>query len=158
MVNALGDRWSYYIPADEYAAHMEQMNNAYVGVGITITPEEGKGIRILEVVPGGPAEEAGIQVEDIIVKVDGTSIAEMAVSEITAYPLGFILIFDPINEREYEGVDITSFSDCEYDELSNIEIPLCIKEMNDIFPMHYRSKEEIRQCVLDNKRKENELC
>lgn len=82
----------------------------------------------------------------------------MAVSEITAYPLGFILIFDPINEREYEGFDITSFSECGYDELTNIEMPLCIKEMNDIFPMHYRSKEEIKQCVEENKKwsKENE--
>ena len=29
MVNALGDRWSYYIPASEYAAYQEQMKNAY---------------------------------------------------------------------------------------------------------------------------------
>ena len=36
MVAALGDKWSYYIPADQYAAYMEQMNNSYVGVGITI--------------------------------------------------------------------------------------------------------------------------
>ena len=28
MVNALGDRWSYYIPADEYADYLAQMNNA----------------------------------------------------------------------------------------------------------------------------------
>ena len=38
-----------------------------------------------------------------------------------------------------------------HEELANIEIPLCIKEMNDIFPMHYRSKEEIRKCIEDNK-------
>ena len=44
MVNALGDRWSYYIPADEYQAHVEQMKNSYVGIGIIfvlkITPEQ----------------------------------------------------------------------------------------------------------------------
>lgn len=77
MIAALGDRWSYYIPADEYAAYMEQMNNAYVGVGITITPEENGGIKVVEVVAGGPAEEAGILAEDVIVKVDGQSILEM---------------------------------------------------------------------------------
>lgn len=77
MIGALGDRWSYYIPADEYAAHMEQMNNAYVGVGITITAGENGGIKVVEVVAGGPAEEAGIQEEDLIVKVDGQSIQEM---------------------------------------------------------------------------------
>ena len=32
MVEALGDRWSYYIPANEYLAYREQMANAYVGI------------------------------------------------------------------------------------------------------------------------------
>lgn len=81
MIAALGDRWSYYIPADEYAAYMEQMNNAYVGVGITITPEENGAIKVIEVIAGGPAEEAGIQVEDVIVKVDGQSILEMELND-----------------------------------------------------------------------------
>ena len=81
MVNALGDRWSYYIPADEYAAHMEQMNNAYVGIGITITPEENGGIKVMQVTAGGPAEEAGIQAEDVIVKVDGQSILSMKLND-----------------------------------------------------------------------------
>ncbi|MBE6920585.1 MAG: PDZ domain-containing protein [Ruminococcaceae bacterium] len=82
MVNALGDRWSYYIPADEYAAYMEQMNNAYVGVGVTITLEESGDIRVIEVVAGGPAEEAGIQVEDLIVKVEGQSVSGMNLNDI----------------------------------------------------------------------------
>lgn len=81
MVNALGDRWSYYIPADEYAAHMEQMNNAYVGIGITITPAENGGIKVMQVTAGGPAEEAGIQAEDVIVKVDGQSILSMKLND-----------------------------------------------------------------------------
>ena len=81
MIAALGDRWSYYIPADEYAAYMEQMNNAYVGVGITITPEENGAIKVIEVIAGGPAEEAGIQIEDVIVKVDGESILGMELND-----------------------------------------------------------------------------
>jgi carboxyl-terminal processing protease len=81
MVNALGDRWSYYIPADQFAAHMEQMNNAYVGVGITITRAENGGLRIIAVTEGGSAEEAGVLVEDIIVAVDGQSILNMAMND-----------------------------------------------------------------------------
>ncbi len=88
MVGALGDRWSYYIPADEYAAYMEQMNNAYVGVGITITPEESGGIRVLDVTVGGPAEEAGLLVNDVIVKVDGQSILGMTLEESKNLVLG----------------------------------------------------------------------
>ena len=82
MIGALGDRWSYYIPADEYAAYMEQMNNAYVGVGITITVGENGGIKVVQVTAGGPAEEAGIQAEDVIVKVDDQSILDMKPDDI----------------------------------------------------------------------------
>ncbi len=81
MVNALGDKWSYYIPADEYASYMEQMNNAYVGVGITIVKKD-DGIAVESVVSGGPAEEAGVQAGDTVLKVDGVSIAGKSVSEV----------------------------------------------------------------------------
>ena len=78
MIGALGDRWSYYIPADQYAAYMEQMSNSYVGIGVTITQEENGSIRIISVTAGGPAEEAGLQVDDKIVGVDGQSILGMS--------------------------------------------------------------------------------
>lgn len=81
MIGALGDRWSYYIPADQYASYMEQMNNAYVGVGVTITPQEGGGFLVLDVTEGGPAKEAGILVDDVIVAVDGQSILEISMDE-----------------------------------------------------------------------------
>ena len=83
MVSALGDRWSYYIPAEEYAAHMEQMKNAYVGVGITVSNrEDGMGIDVTAVTAGGPAEEAGVLAGDIIVGVDDTDITGMQVDDI----------------------------------------------------------------------------
>lgn len=75
MIEALGDRWSYYIPASGYQSFLEQMQNAYVGVGITVTArEDGMGIDILQVVAGGPAEEAGLLVGDVIVAVNGESV------------------------------------------------------------------------------------
>lgn len=80
MVEALDDRWSYYIPASQYETHMEQMNNAYVGIGITIQQEEG-GMRIMEVQAGGPAEEAGLQTEDVITAVDGVDIRGLSTAE-----------------------------------------------------------------------------
>ena len=80
MVAALDDRWSYYLPASEYETHMERMNNAYVGIGITITQEDG-GMRVREVSAGGPAEEAGILAEDLITAVDGTGIQGFSTAE-----------------------------------------------------------------------------
>lgn len=78
MVAALNDRWSYYIPADQYEAHMEQMNNAYVGIGVTITVrEDGKGFNVMLVEPGGPAQDAGILPGDIITAVEGQNAIEL---------------------------------------------------------------------------------
>ena len=77
MVKSLGDRWSYYIPASEYAAHEEQVNNAYVGVGITIEVKEQEGFLVKEVKEGGPAQEAGVQVDDLLIEVEGQDIREM---------------------------------------------------------------------------------
>lgn len=75
MVEALGDRWSYYIPADEYASYQEQMANSYVGIGVTIQQRsDGQGLDVVQVSQGGPAEEAGVLAGDRIVAVDGESI------------------------------------------------------------------------------------
>jgi carboxyl-terminal processing protease len=80
MVGALGDRWSYYIPADEFQAYQEQKNNSYVGIGVTISAVE-TGYLIEKVSEGGPAEEAGILAGDVIVAVDGTRVAGMDMDE-----------------------------------------------------------------------------
>ena len=82
MVESLGDRWSYYIPAKDYAAHVEQMNNAYVGIGITIQLlEDGSGIEVIKVNEGGSAEEAGMLPGDIIVAIEGQSTQGMTASD-----------------------------------------------------------------------------
>ena len=88
MVKATGDRWSYYIPAAEYETYREQMDNAYVGVGITIQEEPGQGFRILEVVPGGPGEEAGLQVKDLLVRVKDQDIRNADVQEVRSLVKG----------------------------------------------------------------------
>jgi S1-C subfamily serine protease len=43
-------------------------------LGITFTKEDG-GLMITDVKPGGPAEKAGLQVNDLIVKLDGTDMS-----------------------------------------------------------------------------------
>ena len=81
MIAALDDRWSYYMSAEEYLSHMETANNAYVGIGITISVEEGvEGFVVQMVNEGGPAEEAGILVGDRIVAVEGISTIGMEAS------------------------------------------------------------------------------
>ena len=78
MVAALGDEWSYYIPADQYQAHEESMNNAYVGIGITITVhEDGTGFLVTKVNEGGPADQAGMLPGDVIIGIEGQNAGGM---------------------------------------------------------------------------------
>ena len=77
LVDSLGDRWSYYIPASEYGAYQEQMANSYVGIGITITVREDGFLDVTQVNPGSPALEAGMQPGDVLTEVEGTSVAEL---------------------------------------------------------------------------------
>lgn len=87
----------------------------------------------------------------VVLRMRETTCESMALSEITAYPLGFVLYFDPTDTFHYDGLDITHFADCGFDDVTDIQMPFCIYEMNDIFPTYYRSKEEIQDCIDKNR-------
>lgn len=84
MVDALGDRWSYYISAAEYAAFDEDKKNAYVGIGVTVTSSnQQEGLLITVVNPDGPADKAGIQINDVVVGVDGKDVRKLDTTAIS---------------------------------------------------------------------------
>ena len=82
-VAATGDRWSYYISAEDYDAYLESNANAYVGIGVTIqlTNEDDAGFTIVSVTHNSPAEAAGLQIDDMIVAVEGANAVELGMSE-----------------------------------------------------------------------------
>ncbi len=85
MVEVLGDRWSYYIPADEYAAYLEQKQNVYVGIGVTIKRlDDGSGLEVTQLTQEGSAAEAGILAGDHIVAVDGQRLTGMSLEDAKA--------------------------------------------------------------------------
>ena len=85
MVAALGDRWSYYIPASEYDRLMESMENSYVGIGITLTDARETGsFRVQAVIPEGPADQAGMRKDDVIIEVEGESVEGLSLTDISA--------------------------------------------------------------------------
>lgn len=92
MVNAIGDQWSYYMTAQEYADSQQQKKNTYVGIGITVSVREDEtGFDILKVESDGPAAEVGVQAGDVLVEVDGQSVAAMditAVGDMIRGPVG----------------------------------------------------------------------
>ena len=83
MVKAIGDKWSYYIPKSSYEAHVEGQYNVYVGIGITIrVRDDGTGVDVEQVEPGGPAHGAGIIPGDVVIRVGDTSIAGLDVNQV----------------------------------------------------------------------------
>ena len=89
MVASLGDRWSYYATAEEYETLLEQQENAYVGIGITIiADEEEMGFLIVAVQENGTAREAGLQVDDRIISADGQSMEGLGVDDLRSIVRG----------------------------------------------------------------------
>lgn len=84
MVASLGDRWSHYITAEGYDDYRDQMNNSYVGVGITVTKREDGYIDIVGVSRGGPAEGVGILPGDILTHADGQDLSALTMDESTS--------------------------------------------------------------------------
>ena len=74
LITGLGDRWSYYVDAKGYENLKNSKDNAYVGIGVTVSQEPSDGLEIVGVTAGSPAQEAGLQVGEIIRAVDGQAI------------------------------------------------------------------------------------
>jgi carboxyl-terminal processing protease len=74
LVESLDDRFSHYLDPDAYKTFKESSDSAYEGVGILVSGDK-RGLRIVTVYPGSPARRAGLKAGDIIVGVDGRSLA-----------------------------------------------------------------------------------
>ena len=89
MVEAVGDRWSYYIPEEEYDDYLNGKDNSYVGIGITIQARaDGVGFDILATAEDGPAANAGVKPGDILIEVDGQSVAGWTTGQVSDKILG----------------------------------------------------------------------
>lgn len=93
MISALkrryDDRFSHYFDAKELRQFELANSGRFSGVGLTVHGVKA-GLRVASVIPDSPAKRAGIKVNDLIVGVDGKSIAgvpeDVAVSRIKGPP------------------------------------------------------------------------
>lgn len=98
MVAALGDQWSYYIPASQFQAYENNHTNSYVGIGVTVEYlENDAGVLVKKVDPNGSAKEGGILPGDVIVAVNGKNVNE----------IGSQKMVDMISGDEGTNVEIT---------------------------------------------------
>lgn len=73
------DPHSAYIPKEELQAVTEDLDGSFSGVGVSFQILNDT-IVVVEVIPDGPAEKAGIKAGDRIVKVDGKNMASENIS------------------------------------------------------------------------------
>ncbi len=73
-VRSLNDRFSNYFAPHDYSDFQQATEGRFEGVGMSVDPVK-DGLRIITVYDGSPAKEGGLKAGDIIVAVNGKSIA-----------------------------------------------------------------------------------
>ena len=84
-IAGLDDPYAAYYNEEEYAQLMEEDSGEYVGIGVTVRQDPDTGYVLVEQVnKGGPAYNAGVQADDIIMAVDGEDTAELGLQDTVA--------------------------------------------------------------------------
>ena len=74
IVQSLGDPYSHYLTPREAKQFNESVSGEFEGVGMNVEQDR-RGLKVLRVFDGSPAERSGIRRGDFIVAVNGRSIA-----------------------------------------------------------------------------------
>lgn len=77
----LSDSDAHYLSAEKYQAYLSSNDSKNIGVGIKTVQDDDGNMEVIEVMPGSPAEAAGIQQGDTIVAIDGKEISRITYSE-----------------------------------------------------------------------------
>lgn len=80
MVDSLGDKFSEYMSVDDAKQLNEMIAGSFEGIGAEINSHDGK-IVIVNPIKGSPAEKSGLKRDDVIVSVDGQSLAGKSSTE-----------------------------------------------------------------------------
>ena len=87
LVYGLGDVYSRYYTAEEYAQETATTDGSYVGIGVSIQKNKNGGVQIAECYEGGSGKKAGLIVGDVITAIDDTDVTDMVQREDEETPL-----------------------------------------------------------------------
>lgn len=74
MMEALGDPYSNYMGKETAQKFEESIEGSFSGIGAEVSLENGK-VMVVSPIKGSPADKAGIQAKDVILSVNGESLA-----------------------------------------------------------------------------------
>jgi carboxyl-terminal processing protease len=89
MVRFVDEGHTYFLDPQQYQDYQSwsRGDNTYVGIGISVSAKNGEP-RIVEVFDDTPASQAGLQPGDMLVKIAGHEVADLAVDEMTSLVRG----------------------------------------------------------------------
>lgn len=70
-VEGLGEPYTHYYSAEIFKKYLTEIQDAYVGIGISVLANANNEIEIRDVNAGSPAEAAGVKIGDILCAVEG---------------------------------------------------------------------------------------
>lgn len=89
IVASLDDPYSVYYTPEEFNAFNQEASGEYFGVGMLISMDEITGLAVVEFFfDGSAAKEAGIEVGDLIVSIDGEDVTKRTLQEISVLCTG----------------------------------------------------------------------
>ncbi len=103
------DANSSYLNAAEYRQYKAQKQDGKAGLGATLSKRFGYAA-VIAVIPGGPADKAGVQGGDVVEAIDGRSTRDMSLAEIRNLapgPVGSNITFSVVRVRRAEPQRIT---------------------------------------------------
>lgn len=113
LVAGLNDEYAAYYTREEYETITEKTSGTYYGIGAYVTTNTETGaITIVKPIKDGPADQAGLQAEDIIYAVDGVEVTGKDLSEVLALIKGKVgtqvkLTVVRKGEKDYLDIPIT---------------------------------------------------
>lgn len=89
LMNSLGDPYTEYYTAEEYSSLMEETTGIYKGIGAYIGLDNATNAPVFtSIMPGTPAEKAGLRAGDIICEVNGTDTLTMDTADVASLVKG----------------------------------------------------------------------
>jgi len=82
MLRTLGDRWSTYYGASEFASFQDALDGRYSGVGLWLRPVSGGGVEVGSVQGGSPAARAGVRAGDALLTVGTRDVGKADVATV----------------------------------------------------------------------------
>src|SRR5262249_39301918 len=89
MVHVVDEGHTYFLDPQQYQDYQSwsRGENKYVGIGINVSAR-GRGPRIVEVYEDTPAQRAGLQAGDVLVRINGLDVSGMPLEEMTSLVRG----------------------------------------------------------------------